>query len=93
MRKRAERPLALPLRHVAVQRGGGHVARVELVGEAVGAALGADEDEREVAVGLELLDQAVELVVGGDRDERVLDLALLLALGQLRPRSGDGLLV
>ena len=38
--------------------------RVQLLGEPVGAALGAHEDERELAVGLEQLDEAVELVVG-----------------------------
>ena len=83
-----QRPLALPLRHVAVQRRRRHVARVELAGEPVGAALRPDEDESQVAVALELLDQAVELAVVRDRDEGVLDLALLLPFGQLGLEAG-----
>ena len=65
--------------------------RGELLGEPVGAALGADEDEREPAVGLEQLDQPVELVLGRDRDERVVDDAVAVARRRARrPRSGSG---
>ena len=84
-----ERPLALALRHVAVQRERpARRARWSFCGEPVGAALRPDEDEREPALGLELLDQPVELAVGGDRDEGVLDLALLALLGQLGLEAG-----
>ena len=51
--------------------------RVELLREPVGAALRADEDEREPALGLEQLDEPVDLVVRRDRDEVVLDHAVL----------------
>jgi hypothetical protein len=51
-----------------------HAAGLQALDEAVGAALGADEDEREVALALELADERLELGLVEDRDEPVLDL-------------------
>ena len=83
-----ERALARSLRHVAVQRAGVNVRALELLDEALRAALRADEDEREIAVALELLHERVDLRGGRDRDELVLDLALLELLRQLGLERG-----
>ena len=85
-----ERAVAGVLRHVAVERDSGDVAPDELLGEAVGAALRADEDECEAALGLELLDQRVELPVGCDADELVLDLARARRGSAAPPRNETG---
>ena len=76
--ERGERALALVLGLVAVQRQRLDAARAEALDEPVGAALGADEDEREAAVALELVDERVELGLVQDLDEAVLDLRGLL---------------
>ena len=59
--ERGERALALVLRLVAVDRHRVDAAGLQALDEPVGAALGADEDEREVALALELLDERLEL--------------------------------
>jgi hypothetical protein len=56
-----------------VHRDGVDAERAELLDEPVGAALGADEDECEVALGAQLLDQRLDPVVALDRAEAVLD--------------------
>ena len=74
----------LALAFVAVHRDRFDVLALQSFDEAVGAALGADEDERAPGVLLaELLDQQVELrVLRGDREEVVLDHRLgVLRLG------------
>ena len=76
--ERGERALALVLGLVAVDRHRLDAAGAQALDEPVGAALGADEDEREVAVALELLDERLELGLVEDLDEAVLDLRGLL---------------
>ena len=78
-----ERPLALRLRLVAVDRDRVDVVAAELLDEPVGAGLRAHEDEREPVVVGQQLDERLHLVVGGDRDEVVVDLAGAQLLGQL----------
>ena len=95
--ERGERLLALALRLVAVHRDGVDAPAREPADEAVGAALGAHEDERPLAVlGLELVDQRVEPVVALDRQEAVLDVRdallrrrVLVALGVAGVGAGD----
>ena len=79
-----ERALALSLRQVAVHRDRIDAVLHELPCEPVGAALRADEDERQAALGLEQLDQRRDLRVRGHRDEAVLDVARGVLARELR---------
>ncbi len=79
-----ERPLALALVEVAVHGDRLDAALVELAREPVGAALCADEDEREAAFRLEQLDQRVDLGVRRHGHEAMLDLARRVLGRQLR---------
>ncbi|HYB22779.1 MAG TPA: hypothetical protein VED41_03210 [Solirubrobacteraceae bacterium] len=69
-----ERLLALALRFVAVHRHRRDAVGCEPFDEPVGAALGADEHEREVAVATELADERLDPVLVSDLHEPVLDL-------------------
>src|SRR6476661_10509632 len=72
-----QRLLALVLALVAVHRDGGHVVAAQALDQAVGAALGAHEDERPATLGrAQLLHEPVHLGLVGDADEAVLHLAL-----------------
>ena len=71
-----ERLLALALGLVAVHRDGRLALRREALDEPVGAALGAHEDERALALGVELADQRADALVALDAQEAVLDVAL-----------------
>ena len=55
-----------------MDRDGSKSARVEALHESVGAALGADEHDRPVAVSLQLLDERLETLFVADRDESML---------------------
>ncbi len=69
-----QRPLARLLRHVAVHGGRVHALVLQLLDDAVGAALRAHEHQRQLALLLvQELDQLVHLVVGADRHEPVVD--------------------
>ena len=83
-----ERPFALALALVAVHRQGLEPVAAEPLGEPVGAALGADEDQRAAALGApQLRDQVVELgALGVDVEEAVLDVGGLA----LCPSPGCG---
>jgi hypothetical protein len=69
----SKRASACSLRLVAVHGDRVDAGAAEPLDQPVGAALGADEDEREVAVVAERLDERVELVVVRDGLEAVLD--------------------
>ena len=69
-----ERADALRLALVAVDRDRGDAVQLELLGEAVGAVLGAREDERLVdAAALDELAEQLALAVLVDRDDDLLD--------------------
>ena len=85
-----QRPLALGLAHVAVHGDGAHVVARELLHQPVGAALRADEDEREAALLLQQAGQRLDLVLGRDRDEAVLHLVDALLDRQLGLEAGGG---
>src|SRR4051794_2930526 len=91
-----ERPLALALGLVAVHGHGGHAGGDEPLGQAVRAALGADEDQRAVAIVAERVEQRVEARLAIDLDEAVLDLGgrarrrrVLVADGVVRVAARD----
>ena len=60
-----------------------HLVPLEPLGEPVGAALRADEDEGEPALLLQQLDELLDLVLRGHRDELVVDLAGLVLAREL----------
>ena len=70
--------LALTLRLVAVHREGGLALAGKTLDEAIGAALGAHEDECAVALGFQLADQRADAGVAFDAYEAVLDVGHVL---------------
>ncbi len=74
-----ERPLALALRLVAVDRERLHATVAEPFDEPVGAPLGAHEHQRAIALAAELVHQRLQAGVLADRDEAVLDVGCLVA--------------
>ena len=68
-----QRPLALALGLVAVHRDGVDALAAQALDQPVGAALGAHEDQRQVALAAQLAEQGVDALVALDGEEAVLD--------------------
>src|SRR5262249_52792746 len=83
-----ERALPRPLGEVAVHGHGFDAVTFEPLRETVGAALGANEDQRQAIPTGQVLDERLDLVVRADRDVAVLDLAASGIGGPVRLESG-----